>query len=89
MLKFKPAQQAQPAAAAGGAPAKPRRLRAPRAHDNGWWWEAVDRGELLIQKCSECGALRHPPRPMCGELPVDRLERDPVAGDAGRCTATW
>jgi len=65
VLKFKPAQQAQPAATAGGAPAKPRRLRAPRAHDNGWWWEAVDRGELLIQKCSECGALRHPPRPMC------------------------
>jgi uncharacterized OB-fold protein/acyl dehydratase len=62
VLKFKPAQ---PAAAAGGAPAKPRRLRAPRAHDNGWWWEAVDRGELLIQKCSECGRLRHPPRPMC------------------------
>jgi uncharacterized OB-fold protein/acyl dehydratase len=65
VLKFKPAQQAQPAAAAGGAPAKPRRLRAPRAHDNGWWWEAVDRGELLIQKCSDCGRLRHPPRPMC------------------------
>lgn len=65
VLKFKPAQQAQPVAAAGGAPAKPRRLRAPRAHDNGWWWEAVDRGELLIQKCSDCGALRHPPRPMC------------------------
>ncbi|HEY8156644.1 MAG TPA: bifunctional MaoC family dehydratase N-terminal/OB-fold nucleic acid binding domain-containing protein [Myxococcota bacterium] len=65
VLKFKPAQQAQPVAAAGGAPPKPRRLRAPRAHDNGWWWEAVDRGELLIQKCSECGALRHPPRPMC------------------------
>jgi uncharacterized OB-fold protein/acyl dehydratase len=66
VLKFKPAQQAQPVAAAGGAPAKPRRLRAPRAHDNGWWWEGVDRGELLIQKCSECGTLRHPPRPMCG-----------------------
>jgi uncharacterized OB-fold protein/acyl dehydratase len=66
VLKFKPAQQAQPAASAGGAPAKPRRLRAPRAHDNGWWWEGVDRGELLIQKCSECGRLRHPPRPMCG-----------------------
>jgi hypothetical protein len=65
VLKFKPAQQSQPVAAAGGAPQKPRRLRAPRAHDNGWWWEAVDRGELLIQKCSECGALRHPPRPMC------------------------
>ena len=66
VLKFKPAQQAQPVAAAGGAPAAPRRLRAPRAHDNGWWWEAIDRGELLIQQCSECGTLRHPPRPMCG-----------------------
>ncbi len=66
VLKFKPAQAAQPVAASGGgAPAKPRRLRAPRAHDNGWWWEAVDRGELLIQKCSECESLRHPPRPMC------------------------
>jgi uncharacterized OB-fold protein/acyl dehydratase len=67
VLKYKPAQQVQPVAAAGGAPAKPRRLRAPRAHDNGWWWEGVDRGELLIQKCSECGTLRHPPRPMCGK----------------------
>jgi len=66
VLKFKPAQAAQPVAAAGGAPAAPRRLRAPRAHDNGWWWEAIDRGELLIQQCSECGTLRHPPRPMCG-----------------------
>ena len=65
VLKFKPAQQTQPVAAAGGAPPRPRRLRAPRAHDNGWWWEAVDRGELLIQKCNECGVLRHPPRPMC------------------------
>jgi uncharacterized OB-fold protein/acyl dehydratase len=66
VLKFKPAQQAQAAATPSSAPAKPRRLRPPRAHDNGWWWEAVDRGELRIQKCGECGTLRHPPRPMCG-----------------------
>jgi uncharacterized OB-fold protein/acyl dehydratase len=64
VLKFRPAQPAQAVAAA--APAKPRRLRAPRAHDNGWWWEGIDRGELLIQQCSECRRLRHPPRPMCG-----------------------
>ena len=37
-----------------------------RAHDNAWWWDGIERGELLIQRCSDCGKLRHPPRPMCG-----------------------
>ena len=85
VLKFKPAQRRsrwpQPATRA---PATPRRLRAPRAHDNGWWWEAVDRGELLIQQCSECGRLRHPPRPMCAGLPVDGLGRASLRRDAER-----
>ena len=68
VLKFKPSQQPRPADDGGGrAPAKPTRIRSPRGHDNGWWWEAIDEGELMIQKCSDCGALRHPPRPMCGE----------------------
>jgi uncharacterized OB-fold protein/acyl dehydratase len=81
VLKFKPAQQPQAAAApAGGAPAKPRRLRAPRAHDNGWWWEAIDRGELLIQQCSECGTLRHPPRPMCGNCQATAWQGAPSKG---------
>ena len=68
VLKFKPDQQPQAAAAAdsGGAmPAKPTRMRPPLAHDNAWWWEGVDEGRLLIQKCTDCGTLRHPPRPMC------------------------
>lgn len=67
VLKFKPAQQPQAQPAAGAAaPSKPRRLRPPKGHDNGWWWEGIQRGQLLIQKCGECGELRHPPRPMCG-----------------------
>ena len=41
-------------------------MRPPLAHDNAWWWEGITRGELLIQQCSACGTLRHPPRPMCG-----------------------
>jgi uncharacterized OB-fold protein len=69
VLKFRPHQQPQPSAsqAAGGAPATPTRIRPPLGHDNAWWWEGIRRGELLIQKCRACGALRHPPRPMCGE----------------------
>jgi uncharacterized OB-fold protein len=68
VLKFKPSQQPQAQASEGSAAAStPVRLRPPRAHDNGWWWEKIDQGELHIQKCSECGTLRHPPRPMCGE----------------------
>jgi uncharacterized OB-fold protein/acyl dehydratase len=65
VLKFKPSQPPQQAAPDAAAPAKPTRFAAPRGHDNGWWWEAIDRGELLIQKCKGCGTLRHPPRPMC------------------------
>jgi len=67
VLKFIPSQQPQAAAADGGAPAKPTRIRPPRAHDNGWWWDGIDHGHLFIQKCSSCGTLRHPPRPMCGK----------------------
>ena len=29
------------------------------------FWEATARGVLAIQTCGACGALRHPPRPMC------------------------
>lgn len=67
VLKFKPQQRPPQAQASAGAPAKPTRLRPPLGHDNRWWWEGIERGELLIQKCSACGTLRHPPRPMCGK----------------------
>lgn len=69
VLKYKPAQQAQPAADDGkpAAASKPRRIRPPMGHDNAWWWNAVKEGELRIQRCASCGTLRHPPRPMCGQ----------------------
>jgi uncharacterized OB-fold protein/acyl dehydratase len=66
VLKFKPHQQ--PATATSdesAATSKPHRLKPPMGHDNAWWWEGVERGEVLIQKCADCGKLRHPPRPMC------------------------
>jgi uncharacterized OB-fold protein len=38
----------------------------PAKRDQDFFWEGVDRGELLCQKCLGCGALRHPPLPRCG-----------------------
>lgn len=70
VLKFQPKDvpaEAKPEAAAEATPAAPTRIQAPRGHDNAWWWEAIDQGRLLIQRCRACGTLRHPPRPMCGE----------------------
>lgn len=66
VLKFRPEKQPAAATSAEQATSQPARLRPVLAHDNAWWWEGVQRGELLIQKCSSCGVLRHPPRPMCG-----------------------
>jgi uncharacterized OB-fold protein len=65
VLKFIP--QEQPATAASEQTLKvPTRIASVRGHDNGWWWNAVDDGKVLIQRCKDCQTLRHPPRPMCG-----------------------
>ena len=67
VLKFKPNQQPAAAGEAAAQPAKPRRIRSPEGPDNAWWWQGFRDGKFLIQKCSDCGVLRHPCRPMCGE----------------------
>ena len=33
--------------------------------DSAVFWDAAAKGELVAQRCGACGALRHPPRPMC------------------------
>lgn len=66
VLKFIP--QEQPATAASTDTLQvPTRIPSPRGHDNKWWWEACDAGKVLIQRCTSCQTLRHPPRPMCGQ----------------------
>ncbi|HIF96597.1 MAG TPA: hypothetical protein EYQ54_06155 [Myxococcales bacterium] len=68
VLKFELAETSVSAdTEAAAAPSRPQRLKPALAHDNQWWWECADKGELAIQRCSDCQALRHPPRPMCGE----------------------
>jgi uncharacterized OB-fold protein len=33
--------------------------------DSSFFWEAAKRCELVAQRCTDCGKLRQPPRPMC------------------------
>lgn len=35
--------------------------------ENRPWWEALQRGELYIQRCRDCGETRHYPRALCTE----------------------
>lgn len=33
--------------------------------DNAYFWEGVAAGQLRIQRCIQCGSLRHPASPAC------------------------
>jgi len=75
ILKFKPRPTAdaappadQPADAppAGQPAARPRRPRPALTQDNRFFFDGAKEHTLLIQRCSNCGTLRHPPRPACG-----------------------
>jgi hypothetical protein len=46
---------------------QPSRIKPPLGHDNAWWWQQAAEDKLVIQRCSSCQTLRHPPRPMCSE----------------------
>jgi uncharacterized protein len=57
VLKYRP----------GSAPPLPATdaMRPPVTQDTAFFWEGTAAGELRIQGCAACGALRHPPGPMC------------------------
>ena len=58
-------------------PARPPRPRPAITHDNAFWFEGARAHELLIQRCTSCGTLRHPPLPACancGSLEWDTVE---------------
>ncbi|HEU5160564.1 MAG TPA: OB-fold domain-containing protein [Streptosporangiaceae bacterium] len=65
VLKFRPREHARGPgrAATGGAGAGPP--RPAEGHDTSFFWAGARAGELRIQRCGACGALRHPPGPMC------------------------
>jgi len=44
------------------------------------FWAGTARGELLVQKCSDCGRMRIPPRPMCPDCRSLANEWVPLSG---------
>jgi uncharacterized protein len=75
LLKYRPpdaaaAAPARAAAAGESAGADPAAgggdvLRPVISPDTRFFWAGTAAGELRIQRCGGCGALRHPPGPMC------------------------
>ncbi len=69
ILKFRPPEPGQepgrpaPPPAAGSGPV----MRPVISPDTAFFWAGTAARELRIQRCTECGALRHPPGPMCLE----------------------
>ncbi len=58
-------------------PARPPRPRPAITHDNAFWFEGARAHKLLVQRCTSCGTLRHPPLPACancGSLEWDTVE---------------
>lgn len=43
----------------------PPRLAPAISPDTEFFWNGLRERKLLIQRCGQCGSLRHPPRPMC------------------------
>lgn len=65
VFKFRPAAAAKPAAEAPAAAPVVKRPRPGISDDTRFFWDGARAGKLLIQRCKSCGALRHPPGPVC------------------------
>ena len=61
ILKFKPSSPTTTSVTS-----TPEHVMRPQVTlDTAFFWAGIKAGELRIQRCANCGALRHPPGPMC------------------------
>jgi uncharacterized protein len=65
ILKFRPPPPRPASGPPAPAPAASEALRPVISPDTAFFWDGTAAGELRIQRCGGCGALRHPPGPMC------------------------
>jgi uncharacterized OB-fold protein len=52
----------------------------PAKRDQDVFWEAIDRGELVAQRCQGCEKLRHPPAPTCAGCGSEDWELERLSG---------
>jgi uncharacterized protein len=45
------------------------------------YWDGLNEGKLLIQKCGSCGKLRHYPRPLCDACHAFEVEWVEASGN--------
>lgn len=56
---------------------------------NAGFWKAAGQGRLVIQRCSDCRAHRHPPTAVCYRCQSDAWSWDEVPGTGRVFTYTW
>jgi uncharacterized protein len=72
-----------PADGAGPGPAGGPVMRPPLSPDTEFFWAGTQVGELRIQHCGACGALRHPPGPACLTCGTTQKQDYQVAAGTG------
>jgi uncharacterized protein len=81
VLKFRPGPPQAPVPASPAAPPQAADLLRPViSRDTAFFWDGTSAGELRIQRCGGCGALRHPPGPMCPACGAAKPEHVVAAG---------
>ena len=89
VLKFRPpaSDPANEATAATTTAAVPVNtgpvMRPPYSPDTEFFWAGTRIGELRIQRCGACGALRHPPGPACLSCGATEKQEYQVAAGTG------
>jgi uncharacterized OB-fold protein len=66
ILKFRPPQPPPVSVPSPEPEPEPPDVMRPQvSRDTAFFWAGTRAGELRVQRCAACGALRHPPGPMC------------------------
>lgn len=65
VFKFRPANPVKPVVASDAKPDFIKRPVPGVSDDTRFFWDGAREGQLLIQRCTSCGTLRHPPGPAC------------------------
>ena len=85
VLKFRPpsAEAAGDEPTADSPPDAGQAMRPPHSPDTEFFWAGTAIGELRIQRCGICGALRHPPGPACLDCGATEKQDYQVAAGTG------